>query len=115
MLLLLLLAMIHIPIPSRRPKINDEISMEVFSTEPIDSITYLVFGKNDLIYSRTLNVPHTNFFNFKILTTIAMLPYSFVIVYAIRPNGDIMSDKLEINFKNELQNSVSCACGKIAN
>jgi hypothetical protein len=72
----------------------------------MDSITYSVFGKNDLIFSRNLLVSGARSYNFKILTTIAMLPYSYIIVYLIRPNGEILSDKIEIKFQNELPNMV---------
>jgi CD109 antigen len=87
--------------------INQDVSIDVIATEEMDQLTYQVLGRGDVIISRTVQVPNSRNFNFRFLASFAMVPKANLIVYYIRPDGEIISDKIKIEFGDELQNFVS--------
>lgn len=64
-------------------------------------------GRGDVIITRTVQVPNSKSFNFRFLASFAMVPKASLIVYYIRDDGEIISDRLKISFGDELQNFVS--------
>lgn len=92
-----------------RPKINQDVSIDVTATEDLTQLTYQILGRGDVIISRTIQVPQARSFNFKFLASFAMVPKASLVVYYIRPDGEIISDQLKIEFGDELQNSVSAS------
>lgn len=91
----------------RRPTINQEVSIDVIGTEELNLLTYQVLGRGDVIISRTVQVPNSRTFNFRFLASFAMVPKANLIVYYIREDGEIISDRITIEFGDELQNFVS--------
>lgn len=87
------------------PRIDREVQVEVICTEPLDHFTYQVLGRGDIIVSRTETVPRTDNFVFNFLASFAMVPKAEVIVYYMK-DGEIISDRIEIEFGEELHNSV---------
>lgn len=73
----------------------------------MNKLTYQVLGRGDVIISRTVQLPNSKNFNFRFLASFAMVPKANLIVYYIRPDGEIISDQLKVEFENELQNFVS--------
>lgn len=90
-----------------RPVINQEVSVDVVGTEEINQLTYQVLGRGDVIISKTIQVSNSKNINFRFLASFAMVPKASLIVYYIRPDGEIVSDRLKIEFGDELQNFVS--------
>lgn len=88
------------------PQINKEVSVEVRSTENMKYFTYQVIGRGDVLDSNTVEVPEAKIFKFKFLATFAMVPKAKVLVYFIGSTGEIISDKIEINFAAVFQNPV---------
>lgn len=76
-------------------------------TENLKQLTYHVVGRGDVITSGVVEVPNVKSFQFEIKPTMAMVPKANVVVYYITDGGEIISDKIVINFGNELQNFVS--------
>ncbi|CRK99838.1 CLUMA_CG013142, isoform D [Clunio marinus] len=89
-----------------KPKINQEVSVDVMATEEMNQLTYQVLGRGDVIISRTLQVPNSRSFNFRFLASFAMVPKANLVVYYIRDDGEIISDKLKIELSDELQNFI---------
>lgn len=89
-----------------RPKINQEVSVDVIATEEMSQLTYQIIGRGDVIISRSLQVPNSRNFNFRFLASFAMVPKASVVVYYIRPDGEMITDQLKIEFGDELQNFV---------
>jgi len=96
-----------------RPKINQEVSVDVAATEEFESLTYQVLGRGDVIVSKTIPVSPTQNYNFKFLASFAMVPKASLIVYYIRSDGEIISDTLKMEFADELQNFVSFLFAKL--
>jgi CD109 antigen len=70
-------------------------------------ITYQVVGRGDVIISKTLPANGVNKFNFRFLASFAMVPKANLIVHYIRADGEIISDHVNIELGDELQNFVS--------
>jgi CD109 antigen len=87
--------------------INQEVSVDVMATEEMSQLTYQVLGRGDVIISKTVQVPNSKSFNFRFLASFAMVPKANLIVFYIRPDGEIVSDNLKVEFGDELQNFVS--------
>lgn len=82
------------------------MSVDVIATEQMNQLTYQIMGRGDVIHSRTLQVPSSRNFNFRFLASFAMVPKASVVVYYIRPDGEMITDQLKIEFGDELQNFV---------
>lgn len=90
-----------------RLKLGDEISLEVLSTEEIKSLTFLAVSRNDIVLSKTVDVPNSKSFNFKFRSTPAMMPQAYLVAYYIRNDGEIVSHRLTLDLEYELSNTVS--------
>jgi CD109 antigen len=90
-----------------RPRLNQDILIDVVSTEDMNFITYQVLGRGDIIISRTLSVGGQKKYNFQFLASFAMVPKANIVVYYIRADGEIISDSIKLELGSELQNYVS--------
>jgi CD109 antigen len=77
------------------------------ATEKIKSIVYQVLGRGDVLVSKSIDVPDRKTQVFKFLANFLMVPKADLIVYYIRADGEIVSDHVEIQFGDELNNFVS--------
>lgn len=70
-------------------------------------LTYQIIGRGNILISNTIKVldqvNHTLSFD----ASFPMVPKATLIVYLITENGAIISDKSEIKFAAEFENSVS--------
>lgn len=82
------------------------MSIDVIATEEMSQLTYQILGRGDVIISRTLQVPNSRNFNFRFLASFDMVPKASLVVYYIRPDGEMITDQLKIEFESELQNFV---------
>lgn len=90
-----------------RPSLNNQIQIEVQGTEILEKITYQIVGSGSVVKSSIIEVPNeSKKFEFKIMATENMAPKSYIIVYYISSEGEIISDKLEIELENELKNII---------
>lgn len=89
-----------------RPKINRDISIEVQSTESMRYLSYQILGRGDIIFTNTVEIPNRKRHIITFLATFAMVPKAQFIVHYIKDN-EVISDKLEIDLGDDLQNFVS--------
>jgi CD109 antigen len=92
--------------PKSRPTISKEVSVEVQATEDMKTLVYQVLGRGDVLISKTIDVPNRKTQVFKFLAGFSMVPKANLIVYYIRGDGEIVSDRVEIEFGDELNNFV---------
>lgn len=90
---------------ARRPKINGEVTVEVQSTVNMRYLSYQVLGRGDIIVAKTLEIPNLMSYTFSFLASFAMVPKAQVIVHYVK-GDEIVSDHLQIDFDNDLQNYV---------
>lgn len=83
------------------------MSVNVLATEELSSITFQIMGRSDVILSKTLAVAGSKSVDFTFMPTVAMMPKAELVVYYMRPDGEIISDHLKIKFGFQLQNFVS--------
>jgi hypothetical protein len=79
----------------------------VLTNTDIKQFTYQIFGKGRMVDAKTLTFPATKKHVFTFKPTPNMLPKARVVVYYFTDDGEIISDKTEIEFGNELVNFVS--------
>lgn len=77
------------------------------ATEELDYITYEILGRGDVLVSKTIPLQKEKSLSFKFLGSFAMVPKATLLVYYIRNDGEMVSDRVEIKFGDELQNFVS--------
>lgn len=65
-----------------------------------------MLGRGDIIVTNTVDIPNKNSHIISFLASFAMVPKAQFVVHFIH-GDEIVSDKLEIEFDNDLQNFVS--------
>lgn len=70
------------------------------------SLSYIVLGRGDVVISRTVDVPNVKDQVIRFLAAFVMVPKAQMIVYYVK-DGEIVSDRLQIDFDDDLQNFVS--------
>lgn len=88
-----------------RPRINKVISIEIQSTESLRYLSYQIIGRGDVIFANTIEIPNRKSHTITFLASFAMVPKAQFVVYYIKDN-EVISDKLEIEFTEDLQNFV---------
>lgn len=68
-------------------------------------LSYQVLGRGDIIVAKTLEIPNLMSYTFSFLASFAMVPKAQVIVHYVK-GDEIVSDHLQIDFDNDLQNYV---------
>lgn len=89
-----------------RPKLSEKVLIEVLATNELKELTYQVFGRGKMIESQTIKANNAKTHTVEISPSLMMIPKANVVVYYISPLGDIVSDKIDIEFGNELINHV---------
>lgn len=79
--------------------------MEVESSDLLTYFTYQIIGQGKLIQSDSVEVPERHYHVFSFLATFEMAPRAHLIVYHFK-NDDIISSKIDIEIRDELQNFV---------
>lgn len=89
-----------------RPKINSDVMIEVQSTTNLRHLSYQVLGRGDIIIAKSLDIPNLSTYTFSFLASFAMVPKAQVVIHYIN-DDEIISDHLQIDFDDDLQNFVS--------
>lgn len=117
-----------------RPRVNEEVLVEVTSTIPLKYLSYQVLGRGDILYAASVPVPNTRDasvrytyknlfsslqvfiyiidfdfharFHCRFLATPAMAPTAKVVIYYVRDDGEIVADALDVELDGVLQNFV---------
>jgi hypothetical protein len=86
--------------------LDQKIEVKVLATEWLSSITYNIFGQGTLVQSDSVKVMGGKSTSFSFFGTFSMLPEATLIVYYIRPSGDMISDRIVIEFPKDFKNYV---------
>jgi hypothetical protein len=86
---------------------NKFITIQVKATENLQYLHYQVVGRGGILASHLVNPRNSKVFTFRVWATFAMVPEASLIVYYYRPDGEIVSDRVELRFENRLENYVS--------
>jgi CD109 antigen len=88
-------------------QVNQDIELEVNSTEPMKYFIYQVIGRGDVVVANTIKLADKKTHNFRFLATYAMAPTAHVVVYYVKEDGEVVADALDIELEGALQNFVS--------
>jgi CD109 antigen len=88
------------------PTIQKEVAIEVLSTSDISSISYQIIGKGNLIEAKTVKFPNTRRYILNFKPKLSMIPTAQMVIYYLTSEGEIVSDKIEVQFENQLNNYV---------
>lgn len=86
---------------------NQDIELEINSTEPMKYFSYQVIGRGDIIAASTIQVSNKKTHKFRFLATYAMAPTAHVVVFYVKEDGEVVADALDIELEGSLQNFVS--------
>ena len=96
---------IKIPSDTLSPTATSQI--DILSNLNINSVDYVIFGRNKIAASGQLNAPNSMSFKLNLVPTAEMIPSAKMIAFYVTTNGEIISDYKVLNFDNELRNFVS--------
>jgi CD109 antigen len=88
-------------------QVNQDIEIEINSTEPMKYFSYQVIGRGDVVVANTVQVSNKKTYKFRFLATYIMAPTAHVVVFFVKEDGEIVADGLDIELEGSLQNFVS--------
>lgn len=86
--------------------------MTVTSTKNMRTLTYMVVGRGDLLLSRTIQLDNDLVHTFKFMSSFAMVPKAKLVVYYVTEDGEVVSEKTNIEFRSQFQNFVKIELSK---
>jgi hypothetical protein len=66
-----------------------------------------VFGRGNCEDAKMLNFEPTKIYTFEFQPTLMMIPKAQLVLNYITEDGEIITERIEVNFGNELENHVS--------
>ncbi|XP_070505052.1 CD109 antigen-like [Chironomus tepperi] len=90
-----------------RPSLSDTITIQVLSTSEISQLTYEVVARGALVDTKVVKFDPTKEYSLNIKPQMAMLPKAKIVIYYITKVGELVSDKVEVEFGNELTNYIN--------
>lgn len=85
---------------------SKNVAVEILSTKEISKLSYQVLGRGSCVESKTVYFTATTRHVFEFKPHLLMLPKAQLIVAYLHSDGEIISDRIEIGFVNELINQV---------
>lgn len=98
---------LSIKVPSETISATASTEIEILSNVNINSVDYVIFGRNKVAASGQLNALNSKSFKLNLVPTAEMIPLAELIVFYVTTGGEIISDYKTLNFDNELRNFVS--------
>lgn len=82
---------------TERPVVDEDVLIEVTSTHKMSKLTYLLIGKDAIVFANTVPVKNQSKIILKFNATSKMVPRADLLVYFMTQNGFIASDSLQVN------------------
>ncbi|XP_046675493.1 CD109 antigen-like isoform X2 [Homalodisca vitripennis] len=100
-------------VKTENPMVNQDVEIEVTSTEPMKYVSYQVLGRGDVIIAATVTVQEQTTASWRFLANYAMAPTAHVVVQYLRENGEVVADALDIQLDGVLQNFVDVRMNRL--
>ncbi|GFG28314.1 hypothetical protein Cfor_11328, partial [Coptotermes formosanus] len=94
-------------INTEHPVVNQDVELEINSTEPMKYFSYQVIGRGDVVVANTIQVSNKKTHKFRFLATYVMAPTAHVVVFYVKDDGEVVADSIDIELEGSLQNFVS--------
>jgi CD109 antigen len=98
---------IQIAIKKETAPVDKQINVRVLSNVKLSQLNYVVIGSGNVLTSKKLKIPNKKVIDFTITLTNKMTSSANLIVYYITSQGEIVSDRVNLNLNTNLQNYVS--------
>ncbi|GLG95490.1 uncharacterized protein GBIM_02438 [Gryllus bimaculatus] len=98
---------IQVIVKTDKPKVGEDVVIEVNSTASLKYFMYQVVGRGDIIVSKTITTNGRNTYQARFLATYAMAPTAHVIVSYLKDDGEVVADAIDIEIDGMLQNFVN--------
>lgn len=85
---------------------SETVSIRVQTTKKIKALTHQVLAGGKILESKLENFSETDVHYLRIKPSIFMLPKATVVIYYVADNGEIVSDRINVEFGNQLLNHV---------
>jgi len=89
------------------PTVGQDVKLEVSSTADLRILHSIVIGRTGVIHNATHKPNFKKQYTLKFQATPWMMPKASVIVYYMHVTGELVYDRVELNFNNQLPNYVS--------
>lgn len=83
------------------------IEFEIQTTHEVENLTCQVIGTKGVISTEIITSAANKTFKYSLKPKKSMMPKSFAIFHYITNGGEIISDRIKLEFDNELNNQVS--------
>jgi hypothetical protein len=88
-------------------QVNQDIELQINSTEPMKYFSYQVIGRGDVVVANTIQVSNKKTHKFRFLATYVMAPTAHVVVFYVKDDGEVVADAIDVELEGSLQNFVS--------
>ncbi|XP_064610073.1 CD109 antigen-like [Liolophura sinensis] len=98
---------IQIILKSDKLQVGDEANFDLKSTSPMTSVIYQVLSRGSIVSAGKVDASGQLTKTFSLTVTSGMAPTARIIVYAVRPDGEIVTESISFNVDGIFQNKVS--------
>lgn len=85
---------------------SESVAVQILSTKEISQLSYQIFGRGCSVEANTVKFENTKDYTLNIKPSFLMIPKAQLVVYYLSHEGEVISDRIEIEFGNELVNYV---------
>jgi len=91
---------------SENPRVNSNVKIALSTSEPIESFSYVILGRGNIVNAGTIRNPINTKHEFLLPTTRDMSPRARLVVSYIREDGEMISDSMDFEVEGVLSNSL---------
>merc|ERR1719334_524294 len=97
---------------SDKPKVNRNVQFAVTSSEPLDTFTYVVLGRGNIVWAASVRGTGETRNSITLQATRDMSPRARIIVSYTRPDGEIVADSMDFEVEGVLSNTLDISMDK---
>ncbi|XP_059162965.1 CD109 antigen-like [Physella acuta] len=98
---------LHIYLHSSSIKAGDTIMFSAEGTEELPTLTYQVLSRGTIVKSGTINGNNQKSIHFSIVSEPSMAPSARIVVYYVRPDGEVVPDSISFDISGAFNNKVT--------
>ncbi|XP_059169319.1 CD109 antigen-like isoform X2 [Physella acuta] len=98
---------IQLSLKSSSIKAGDSISFEIKGTEELSTLVYQVLSRGVIVKTGTINANNQKVFPFSVVSEPSMAPSARIVVYYVRPDGEVVPDSISFDISGAFNNKVS--------
>ncbi|XP_059162967.1 CD109 antigen-like [Physella acuta] len=88
-------------------KAGDTIVFSISSTEELSKLVYQILSRGNIVKSGTINGKNQKSVNFSVVSEPSMAPSARIVVYYVRPDGEVVPDSISFDISGAFNNKVT--------